>query len=263
MKYPPIKLFSVLLLIGFTSCLYGQEKDKSTTTDVFRRWQIGINFSPDYDYRILKLSDTSALGRYTLKERNEGETAKFGFSVGLNLIYNCNKTIGIETGVQFSDKGYQYKMDGSDLTFPDMTDPRSGFIYNGSSGSVIESLKYTDHFYYFDIPLKVNFNFGNGKVRFISSTGIVTNIFIADKVSTVVHYSNRKTDRYSNKNTHEKFNSINLSPMISLGIDWKISNRQHIKIEPTFRYGVLKIINSQLTGYLWNAGINFGYYFGF
>lgn len=36
----------------------------------------------------------------------------------------------------------------------------------------------------------------------------------------------------------------------------------NLRIEPTFSYGLLKIIDAPVTGYLYSGGINIGYYFG-
>jgi hypothetical protein len=58
------------------------------------------------------------------------------------------------------------------------------------------------------------------------------------------------------------YNRLNISPLVSAGIDWQLNHRNSIRIEPTFRYGVLKIIDAPLTGYLWSAGLNLSYYFG-
>ncbi len=57
-----------------------------------------------------------------------------------------------------------------------------------------------------------------------------------------------------------KFNKFNLSPTISLGIDYTITEKFNFKIEPTFRYGILKIIDAPLISYLWSAGLNMSFY---
>jgi hypothetical protein len=49
--------------------------------------------------------------------------------------------------------------------------------------------------------------------------------------------------------------------LISAGAEYKIKNKMYVRIEPTFRYGVLKIIDAPVTAYLWNAGLNMGFYY--
>ena len=89
---------------------------------------------------------------------------------------------------------------------------------------------------------------------------MTTNIFIKDTQTSVFVNS----DRTYRKTTPTIFdyNKVNLSPTISVGIDYKINNRMNLRIEPTFRYGVLKIIDAPVTGYLYSGGLNISYYFG-
>ena len=234
----------ILLLITLSS--KGQNTDKKVSTSDFKRVQIGINFSPDICFRTLKNNDGSSTSDLVLRLNNENETVKFGYTAGLNVCFNIKKFVGIETGIQYSNKGYQTKM--KDLVFgqPDPHTPKKAkFIYN---------------FHCIDIPVKVNFTIGEKKVRFFTSVGLTTNILIKETQTSVLVYSDH-TDR-NTKPTSFDYNRINISPTISLGIDYKINSRMNLRIEPTFRYGVLKIIDAPLTGYLYNGGINISYYFG-
>jgi hypothetical protein len=49
---------------------------------------------------------------------------------------------------------------------------------------------------------------------------------------------------------------------MSAGVDYRINEKMNLRIEPTFRYGVLKIIDMPVTGYLYSGGINVAYYYG-
>ena len=109
--------------------------------------------------------------------------------------------------------------------------------------------------------LKMNFSFGRGKLRFVSSTGVTTNLFILETIKGIYEYEDGSTERSSGK-TYYNYNRINISPMISAGIDWEMENQKHLKIEPTFRYGIIQVIDAPVTDYLWNAGLSIGYYFG-
>jgi len=236
-----MKAITFLLSIVLTANLFGQE----TTTAEFKKIQLGINISPDYCFRTL--NNGSSID----------ETGKLGYTAGLNMNYNFNKNIGIGLGIHYSIKGYKTSMNA--LSYGDMIDPNYGFIYDPSHTGA--NIKYIYNFHYLDIPLKVNFVTGKKKIRFITSVGLTTNVFIKETATRVIEYQdgthNRKT-HVSNYN----YNTINLSPTASFGIDWKLNSKNNLRIEPTFRYGVLKIINAPVTGYLWNAGLNVSYYFG-
>lgn len=253
-----MKLTTSLFAIIITANAFGQEIKKDTPTADFKRVQVGANFSPDYCFRMLKNNDGSSISEDILKSRNSNESPKLGYSAGLNLIFNLREKIGIEIGVQYSNKGYQIKMD--DLTFASMIDPRHGFVYN-TSGPKPTKVKFIYNDNYLDIPLKVNFIFGKRKIRFITSAGATTNIFIKATTTGVIEYADGSHTRKTQSSSVD-YNKLNISPFISTGINWKLNSRNNLRFEPTFRYGVLKIIDAPVTGYLWNAGLNIGYYFG-
>ncbi len=234
----------LLTLTAFSS--YGQDKTKETSSSDFKRVQIGVNISPDICFRTLKNNDGSSTGDLVVKLNNENETIKVGYTAGLNVCFNIKKFIGLETGIQYSNKGYQTKF--NDLIFgqPDPSAPnKAKFIYN---------------FHYIDIPVKANFTIGKKKVRFFTSVGVTPNIFIKETSTSVLVYSDR-TDRKTSPTNYD-FKKVNISPTISVGIDWKINSRMNLRVEPTFRYGVLNIIDAPVTDYLYSGGLNISYYFG-
>lgn len=237
-------LFLQLLLVSFAA--FGQENKSENTTGKMKGFQIGINFSPDVCYRTLYNKSKDISGAEILKERNENELPKFGFTTGVNVSYTIKKYVGIEAGIQYSNKGYQDKI--LELIFP-----------QPAPDLPIKSRR-IDNFHYLDIPIKANFFIGNKKVRFISSVGITTNILLKATITSIYYYTNRK-ERGTNVYSYD-FERVNLSPTVSVGIDYKINNKMNLRIEPTFRYGVLQIINTPLTAYLYSGGINIGYYFG-
>lgn len=241
-----IKQITILLLTLTTFCSYGQGYTEQNPVADFKRVQFGINFSTDVAFRTLKTNNDNPSGEVIIEQRNKIETIKLGYTTGLNACYNINNFLGLESGIQYSNKGYQTKK--QDLIFenPDPTLPeKSQFIYN---------------LHYIDIPLKVNFTAGKKKVRFFTSAGLTANIFIKKTQTTIFVYSDR-TERNANPSNFD-FNRINISPTASIGIDYKINERMNLRVEPTFRYGVLKIIDSPVTGYLYSGGLNIGYYFG-
>ena len=69
----------------------------------------------------------------------------------MNIIYNFRKSIGVEAGLQYSNKGFQAILEHVNYltTNPDAPE-RVRIIYR---------------FNYLDIPLKVNFTFGKRKLK--------------------------------------------------------------------------------------------------
>jgi hypothetical protein len=216
----------------------------STKTKKPRRFFIGVNFSPDYCFRTLKNIDGGAISTMIYDNDNKIQTAKFGFSSGINACYIITKHISVDLGVQYSNKGYQTAENA--LTFG--TPPRRGFVYNfPTSGKIVY------RYNYIDIPLKVNFVFGKKKLRLISSIGLTTNIFISETNSFIGKYSNGAS--FKNSSTSSSgINRLNLSPTVSCGIDYKMNDKMFFRVEPTFRYGVIATASALISEHIWNAG---------
>ena len=231
----------LLTLAAFSS--YGQDNTKLATISNFKRVQIGINISPDICFRTRKNIDGGSLGDIIVNEYNKIETIKISYSAGLNVCFNIKKFVSLEAGIQYSNKGYRTKF--LDLVF-EQPDP-----------SLPEKVKMIYSYHYIDIPVKVNFTIGKKKVRFFTSVGVTTNIFIEETQIGVLVYSDRTERKTSSTNTD--YNNVNISPTISVGIDYKINNRMNLRVEPTFRYGVLKITDTPVRDYLYSGGLNISY----
>jgi Outer membrane protein beta-barrel domain len=236
------QLFFFPLLLSSLALQAQKTKSSKEPQRIF----IGVNFSHDYDYRKLKNNNGSPSTGIVLNSRNDREVGKFGYTTGLNVCIHFTKLMGFETGIQYSNKGYQTKRHDLIFPSPDPTLPtKAKFIYN---------------YYYIDIPLKVNFTFGKGKLQFFSSTGFTTNIFIKETQTSVFEYADGRTEK-EREETNFDYKKIDISPMISVGFTYKINEKMHLRVEPTFRYGILKTIDAPVTQYLWNAGVNMAFYY--
>lgn len=213
----------------------------------FNKIFIGYNFSPDYSFRTLKNNDGSSSSDIVIKNRNEIELAKFGFTTGLNICFSFTNLIGLETGIQYSNKGYKTK--NQDLIY---------FPLNPSLPTKAKTI-YT--YQYIGIPVKAMFTVGKSRTRFLSSVGFMTNFLLSAKQTTNFEYSDGKTDE-KKQSTTSGFKKIDISPMISVSIDYEINDKIHFLAEPTFRYGVIKTKDAPVTEKLWNAGLNIGFYYG-
>jgi Outer membrane protein beta-barrel domain len=238
----------LLLMTIFTLAAHGQDTPKSKLPKGFKKILIGFNISPDYNNRILRNNDGAGTSGLIIDLRNKRETGRLGFTTGVNICFNFTKNMGFETGIQYSGKGYQIPTYDLVYAVPDPTAPvRAKFVYR---------------YHYIDIPLKINITKGNGKLRFIAAAGITTNILIRAMETTILEYAyNSKRDEMTSESPYN-FKNINISPTISLGIDYRINDKMNLRAEPTFRYGLLKNINAPIAEHLWNAGLNMGFYYG-
>ncbi len=220
----------------------------------------GINVSGDYCYRDLVINESNSITEITVDSRNKNEIPRISYTGGLNVGYQISKNVGIETGIQYSEKGYARELE--DLVYGDMIDPRLGFIYPESSTSPIENIRINYRFNYLDIPLKAVFKLGNRKLRFIGSIGVVTNVFLNEKRTIRYEYEDGRTSRKVSSTPNE-YNSVNVSPTLSIGVDYKLSEKFNLRLEPTYRYGLMQIIDAPISAHLWSAGLNFSCYYSF
>ena len=192
-----------------------------------------------------------------MQSDNQMDAPKFGFTSGIAFCCNFSKRLGIETGIQYSNKGFRTKEDA--LIFGGAP-PRRG------STSILPPIKsghFVYNYHYIDIPLKVHFVLGKKRVRFVGGIGICTNIFIAANNVFVGKEYDGKTIRISSKGSYfNNYNEINFSPVVSLGVDYKINKKTNLRVEPSFKYALLPTQNSPITAYLWSGGLNISYYFG-
>ncbi len=207
-----ITLFSSLLVQG--------QEIKSTKK--INKILIGYNFSPEYDFRTLKNNDGSSSSDIVIKSRNNIEIPKFGFTTGLNIWINFTNLVGLETGIQYSNKGYKTKT--LDL------------IYEPSNPSSPTKAKIVYSYQYIGIPLKAKFTVGKSKTRFLSSIGFMTNFLLNVKQTINFEYADGKTEE-KKQSTTSGFKKVDISHMISVGIDYKLTDKIHLIAEPTFKYG--------------------------
>lgn len=252
------KLLSLTLFLFISFSAFAVKDKKKKEEKPLSKFSLGINFSPDINYRLVK-SDGSVIGNFLQKYYDTTEIVKFGYTLGLGFCYEINKHISFETGLQYSNKGFKTKP-FEVLIFPQQNDTSyDPILYN------LKSLSSTYNFQYLDIPLKVNFIFGNKRVKFIGSSGFVLNFLVGLSKTSELKYLNGETKvtTAQDKTTYKSIRKVNLSPMISAGIDCSLTKHLSLRLEPTFRFGIIKIYNSGVSSYLYNAGLNTSLYWRF
>ena len=241
----------LILIISIPFITNGQENKKNKAN---RNIFIGFSFSPDYAYRTLKNSDGSPSSELLIDSRNERERGKFSFTTGLNLNARLSKKIELQTGFLYSDKGFRIFQKNTNSS-PRPTDPTH--------------IKYQYSFNYLDVPLKLNFISGSGKVKFIAGAGLTANFLLDESETVTFIYADGSEKEYPQ--SYGFYNKFNLSSLISAGAEFKLRENIFLRAEPTFRYGLLKIIDNpvpaylwtEITAYLWDVGLNMGIYYKF
>ena len=218
-------------------------------------WEIGFYISPALtDLLLLKNGDDPFL-ESTIDIRNENEAPKLSVNAGFALSYRINRHFRLETGLQYSNLGYKTKK--TELLFADQ-DPSFGFVRpGGNAANNASEMEIFYSFYYASIPLKINYQKGKNKWFFISSLGLNAEFLLSSRQKVILYGSDDSKERITNTLT-EKFNGFNLSPSLSLGLEYRFTKQMSLRAEPTFNYGLLQIIDSSIREHLWSAGLRIG-----
>lgn len=210
---------------------------------------IGFKFSPDICYRKLSNNSNSDSVDVVINNRNEQEAVLFGFTTGFNLGVKLGNHFTIETGIQYSAKGYRKKYK-----------PYNPLQQNDP---FIPELSVTEYkFKYFEIPIGINYSTGSNRLRFYSSAGIIGQILVLADEEKTLFFPGGRTEK-SKQASPYTFNRFMLSAQVSAGIALDIGKRIELRIDPAFRYGLLKINDTPVTANLWSAGLQLACYYRF
>lgn len=247
MKYP-----ISIIAIGISTLIFGADNGKINAKSNLSNLKIGINASPEICYRRLFPNPSYVLNstqKTVIDWRNNLEIIKVGYALGVNVNYALKKFVSIETGIGYANLGYQTKVQGPfTYAVPDPREPnRLKVIYNR---------------HHIDIPLKANFFIGKGKVRFLASVGIIAS-YTFDERATAIYFFGEKAERQKPMKSPYDFNNFNLFPVLGLGFDYQISKHFSMRVAPTFRYGILKTINTPLTEHIYSGGLVVNFLYGF
>ncbi len=198
-----------------------------------RKIDVGFSYSPDYCYRLISTSSTD---RWMANLYDTTETYKVGYSTGINGVYHFSENATLSSGLLFSDKGEQVK-----------------------SYAVPTITKYVNHYYYLDIPLKINYYISQKKARFYLTAGVSANVFLNHRI---VYFSDNSTDK--NAITGSKnLSKVNFSGIAGVGIDCPLAEKWYFKLEINYRQNISPILNAPVKRYLFNVGPQIGFYYQF
>ena len=235
------KLFIFFAIIPlFTNAQ--NSKTKKTSKNI----SVGLSFSPNYNYRTLINKDDNPFIEPVIINRDMNEIGKLGFSTGANVNIKLSKIFEFQTGLFYSDKGYKTNKVALDLQ---STGPDVPTHYRA---------KYQMH--YLDIPLKLNYITGQGRLKFIAGAGFSANLFLNGNVNPTVFYGDGREENRGKQSLTNDYKKFNISALASIGLEYKLKENIFLRAEPTFQYG-LKTVGQprvDIAEYLWNVGLNVG-----
>lgn len=219
------------------------------------RWAAGIVFSPDYAYRTIIYPDSVKRWK---ELQDKYEHPAFGYTTGVTLLYSLNKRLELESGLLYSAKGYVVKLPGEEgWHLPDELSDEGGQI---NDPLLPDEANTIFNYRYLDVPFKVNWFFYQSRVRFFLSAGVTGSFFLDEFTEEKLIFDDRiETTRYNEEDV--TFNPVVLSLTGGAGIEYPLTGKLRIRVNPEVRHAVTPLADTFGKCYLWSAGINTSVFF--
>jgi hypothetical protein len=213
------------LLTVLSLSLYGQK-------DSLSRFQLGVSMMPDVNVSLWS---------------NDKSIPKLGGTFGISVTYRLYRNLSVVTGLNYAGRNYE------SIDYQSYSYPRDPTFLNTRKKSSEQ---------YLELPVKLSYIMGIKKLRFTGSAGLITDYFLQYDAEYIHIYDDREEkSTYLSRFTDKRFS---FSPFVSLGLDYRISDKLNLRAEPTFRF--FEYTNEpdiKLYALRYNAGVNFGIYYCF
>jgi hypothetical protein len=254
------KILSVFFL-GISLCLVAQGSDLKDAEQIDSSGlSIGIHASPDLAYRALFNMDGSNSSDIVISSRNGYESLKFSFTAGAVIGWRLNKKFRLESGLNYSNMGFELDFDKLPFTFSPEISDRNGLPY--VSGPVDLRIPYRNrkHLHYLEIPLKVFYRKEWRRWAIVSGLGISGGWLMLANETLLYRDANGDKDR-STRLSATDFKAFNVFALVSAGAEYRFSPRFSLRMEPSFRYGMIPISNTPVSAGLWNVGLSSAFFY--
>lgn len=209
----------------------------------FEHIELGVMFAPSYSSRTYTYEGDWGASDYPNIDRNKaGDRAIFGPDVGLRVGLILHPNMGVEFGVGFSQKGYLHDAVRSGLA-SERTYRQYDFLYS---------------YQYVEVPVKFVVRTAGERVRFRATLGLMPQVLVeAKKIRTIDPVVGKKYERVEEMEQ----NPINLSPVVTAGIDVTVTPKFGLRLEPRFQHQLFKNGDEPLEVRFWSVGAALTAYF--
>ncbi|MCW8898777.1 MAG: outer membrane beta-barrel protein [Flavobacteriales bacterium] len=243
-----IKIITYLFIFISSLSLLGQSVSLSHND----KYQIGINYSINNTFRVLKNDSKNENFDNIIDSRNKREKSLLNNSLGINFILNFKDKMFIETGVTYSIMGYQTKE--QELLFSNLSDPRKGFTVNYSNLPTTEKL--IVEYAFIKIPTTFNVTFIDKKISVYGLGGISTNFLLYKESTYEWLLQDGSIDIVkSGKNKWDLYNTINFSAIVGLGLKYSVNEKIDLRLTPNFEYSFTSFTDSKMKEYPYSYGV--------
>jgi len=264
-----MKYKTLALCLIFFAYISVQAKTNYTTKDTLvkkqpRMW-VGLSFSPDY-CNIISSSHSPNSNCYNIYDKSN--KVKPGYSCYFNLKCRISKNLSVKTGLSVHNMGYQTKKKDTLFFEPGFASLLPYPTYT-KFPSYLLNAKAVFSYNFYSIPLLVDYMFYTKNKKIIINVACGAEINWLHKMQfKSVNDAGAVLYRYNYPVTYSiplpgsstitpYSNNPYFSSVLSVGLNYKITNHLIFTVEPTFRY--LFTSSENLWGYsLYSIGLNTG-----
>jgi len=232
--------------LALTILLLGITLNVDAQSDSTGRWTIGLTAGAGAGYRTLSQTDNSSNSEVIIRLRNEREKPRVAYGAAVSARYRLSRRFGLDLGLGYSQLGWVYRTDISGYIFRDPGDP-----------AIPKAFVHHDIFHYAEVRIGATLSLGKGHWRSVSSLGVAPSLLIATKSRTITEFEDGHSTRESKISPYASEN-FNLFPYFSTGVAYRSGQHWEWSLQPTARYGVLRIIDAPITEHLWSVGLQLG-----
>jgi hypothetical protein len=231
----------ILIVVLLVLPLFAIAQQQQQTTR--KKFSMGLSFAPGLSYRSLKYSDAN---QWIADQRNDEEVAKVGFSAGVNLFFCLNTHITVETGLQYANRGEMKK--------------KQDLIWTAEAPSSPGSAQVSTGYQFFDIPLKVNYQFSTERrLNYYVNAGFLNSIFLRKKTTVESIFSD------GDKKKSSSYDKLGYTPIcffiyLGVGAEYDITKRLSLRVEPNYVRSLNSVVQDEngktfLYGFQLNASV--------
>ena len=218
-------------------------------TDNMRRWTIGLGTGVGMGYRMLFRTGPSDWDDAIIRARDELEEPRIALGGHVGAGYHLSRRIGLDAGIGYTQIGWQEPLSYEGFIFRDPNDheipARGTFIYV---------------LHYLDLRLGATLTLGQGRWRSISALGMAPALLIAARTRIRSEYSDGRLT-HTSREPMERFNTFNLFPYFSTGVAFHPGGRWEWRLQPSVRYGAMRITNGSVAANVFSGTVDFGVWF--
>lgn len=208
------------------------------------RWQIGLNVSPQINYRLLH-STPGDQGSAKVKDiRDRIEIPRPQYTAGVSLGYQLNEHISLNSGLQYGNWGGQTE--------------RSDIIYSHPNPTLPKQISTQYNLNYLILPATVNMTFGHKRLKFTAGAGLNALYLLREQTIQRFFYTGGETE--TEKVRTPNYRKFNLAAQLSAGVDYALNEKVHLKLEPVLRFAMIQSVDASVKENLYNYGLNIAAY---